>query len=309
MSIVDLPATTTEKISKRLVAMRAATGNSAASRVLTLVVCVEDGEDVELAISAAGTANREHPCRVIIVAKGQRYAATRLDAQIRVGGDAGASEVVVLRLYGPLADHGDSVVIPFLLPDTPVVAWWPGTAPEIPSEDPIGALASRRVTNSVAATDHAASLSKLVHGYNPGDTDLVWARATPIRAILTASLDEPSFEPVIEAVVLGPEPSITLDLVAGWLAARLGAPVRRGVGDFEITLRRPSGALSLTADRRGNGRVVRPGRPESAVSLFNQDVPALLAQELRFMDPDEVYEQALYGFSTVTQGDDDEAAA
>jgi glucose-6-phosphate dehydrogenase assembly protein OpcA len=307
MSIIDLPATTTEKISKRLVALRTATGNPAVSRVLTLVVCVEDGEDVELAISAAGTANREHPCRVIIVAKGQRYAATRLDAQIRVGGDAGASEVVVLRLYGPLADHGDSVVIPFLLPDTPVVAWWPGAAPEVPADDPIGALASRRVTNSITASDAAASLAKLVHGYTPGDTDLVWARATPIRSILTASLDEPNYEPVTEAVVLGPEPSITLDLVAGWLAARLAVPVRRGAGGLEISLHRPGGTLSLTQDRRGNGRVVRPGRPESAVSLFHQDVPALLAQELRFMDPDEVYEQALQGFASVTE--DDEAAA
>lgn len=307
MSIIDLPATTTEKVSKRLVAMRTAAGNSAVSRVLTLVVCVEDGEDVELALSAAGTASREHPCRVIIVAKGQRYVATRLDAQIRVGGDAGASEVVVLRLYGPLADHGDSVVIPFLLPDTPVVAWWPGLAPDVPAEDPIGALASRRVTSSVVTADPADSLAKLVNGYTPGDTDLVWARATPIRAILTASLEEPSYEPVTEAVVLGPEPSLTLDLVAGWLAARLGVPVRRGVGGFEITLQRPGGALSLTADRRGNGRVERPGRPESAVSLFNQDVPALLAQELRFMDPDEVYEQALEGYALVSGGD--EAAA
>ncbi|EFV13254.1 glucose-6-phosphate dehydrogenase assembly protein OpcA [Segniliparus rugosus] len=301
MSIVDLPATTTEKISKRLVALRTAAGNSAVSRVLTLVVCVEDGDEVELAVSAAVAASREHPCRVIIVAKGQRYAATRLDAQIRVGGDAGASEVVVLRLYGPLADHGDSVVIPFLLPDTPVVAWWPGQAPAVPSQDPIGAQASRRITNSIAAVDAAAALSTLASGYAPGDTDLVWAKATPIRSILTASLDEPNYDPVTEAVVLGPKLSITLDLVAGWLSARLGVPVRRGLGDFEISLRRESGALSLTADAKGNGRVVSPGRPESAVSLFNQDVPALLAQELRFMDPDEVYEQALLGFATVIQ--------
>ena len=40
---------------------------------------------------------------MIVLARGQRRAAARLDAQIRVGGDAGASEVVVLRGYGELA--------------------------------------------------------------------------------------------------------------------------------------------------------------------------------------------------------------
>ena len=49
----------------------------------------------------------------------QARGSNRLDAQIRVGGDAGASEVIVLRLYGPLAEHGDSVVVPLLLPDAP----------------------------------------------------------------------------------------------------------------------------------------------------------------------------------------------
>ena len=51
-------------------------------------------------IAAANAASFEHPCRVIVVARGAKRASPRLDAQIRVGGDAGASEVVVLRLYG-----------------------------------------------------------------------------------------------------------------------------------------------------------------------------------------------------------------
>jgi len=35
------------------------------------------------------------------------------------------ARVVALHLHGELADHASSVVLPFLLPDTPVVAWWP----------------------------------------------------------------------------------------------------------------------------------------------------------------------------------------
>src|SRR3954451_7600109 len=98
---------------------------------MTLIIVSEEAH-AEEAIRAANDASREHPCRVIAVVRGNKRGSQRLDAQIRVGGDAGASEVISLRLYGPLADHGDSVVVPFLLPDAPVVVWWPGDAPDSP---------------------------------------------------------------------------------------------------------------------------------------------------------------------------------
>ena len=79
----------------------------------------------------ANDASHQHPCRIVAVARGNTRGTARLDAQIRLGGDAGASEVIVLRLYGPLVDHARSVVIPLLLPDSPVVAWWPGAAPAL----------------------------------------------------------------------------------------------------------------------------------------------------------------------------------
>src|SRR5689334_19209287 len=91
------------------------------------------GAVLEESIEAANWASREHPCRVIVVIPGDRLTTeARLDAQLRVGRDAGANEVVVLRLSGPLANHASSVVTPFLLPDTPVVTWWPDLAPKVP---------------------------------------------------------------------------------------------------------------------------------------------------------------------------------
>ena len=138
--IIDLPGTTTSEVNRKLVELRDTGGAVALGRVMTLVIVTDDAT-VEEAIRAANDASREHPCRVIPVVPVVRRGTARLDAQIRVGGDAGASEVVVLRLYGPLADQGDSVVIPLLLPDAPVVAWWPSNCPEIPAEDPIGRMA------------------------------------------------------------------------------------------------------------------------------------------------------------------------
>src|SRR6187455_1736319 len=98
--IVDLPNTTTSAISKTLVKIREEGGAVALGRVLTLVIVTPLGEEEE-AIEAANDASREHPMRVIVLSRGaDRTEKARLDGQIRVGGDAGASEVIVLRAYG-----------------------------------------------------------------------------------------------------------------------------------------------------------------------------------------------------------------
>ena len=127
--IVNLPDTTSREVAKRLVKLHETEGSVNSGRVLTLVVCAEHDEPTEGAIEAAIAASREHPSRVIVVSRGVRHARSRMDAEIRVGGDAGASEVIVLSLAGEMADHAHAVVIPFLLPDTPIVVWWPTSPP------------------------------------------------------------------------------------------------------------------------------------------------------------------------------------
>ena len=62
----------------------------ALSRVLTLLVVVDES-DADAAIETANRASRQHPCRIIVVVAGNKRGAARLDAQIRLGGDAGAS--------------------------------------------------------------------------------------------------------------------------------------------------------------------------------------------------------------------------
>ena len=105
--IVDLPDTTTSKLSKALVTIREDGGAVALGRVLTLVISTRLGAEEE-AIEAANEASREHPMRVIVLSTEHddqhSSIGDRLDAQIRVGGDAGASEVVILRAYGAVAE-------------------------------------------------------------------------------------------------------------------------------------------------------------------------------------------------------------
>jgi hypothetical protein len=145
--IIDLPSTSSSDVAKRMVDLRERHGAVTLGRVLTLVLLIDE-EHAESAIASANHASHEHPCRIIAVIKGTSRGSTRLDAQIRVGGDAGASEVIVLRTFGPLTAHPVSVVVPLLLPDAPIVAWWPAESPEVPAEDPVGALAQRRITDA-----------------------------------------------------------------------------------------------------------------------------------------------------------------
>ena len=74
----------------------------------------------------------------------------------------------MLRLSGPLAGHADSVVIPFLLPDIPVVAWWPDVAPAVPAQDPLGKLAIRRITDATNGADPLAAIKSRLPGYTAG---------------------------------------------------------------------------------------------------------------------------------------------
>ena len=122
--IVELPGTSTTEINKKLGELREKTGAVTLGRVLTLVIVPDSEALLEESIAAANAASHEHPSRVIVVTTGDADATdARLDAQLRVGGDTGASEIVVLRLSGPLAGHQSNVVLPFLLPISP---WWRG---------------------------------------------------------------------------------------------------------------------------------------------------------------------------------------
>lgn len=296
--IVDLPDTSTQDVSKKLVRIRNAGGEVTVGRVLTLIIDTEPGEVAETAVAASNQASREHPCRVIVVTRGDRTAPDRLDAQIRVGGDAGASEVVVLALQGALADHAHAVVTPFLLPDTPVVTWWPGRAPARPASDRLGRLASRRITDARAAADPAAALTERADGYSPGDTDLAWSSTTPWRAMLVSAVDRPPHTDIISALVQGPADSPGLDLFAGWLATALQVPVSRSDGNWLVRLERTDGPLEMTVDEIG-GVLRSPGHPDGRAPFQRRTTAECLAEELRRLDADEVYLRALEGLSSV----------
>ncbi|MBV9314620.1 MAG: glucose-6-phosphate dehydrogenase assembly protein OpcA [Pseudonocardia sp.] len=307
--IVDMPATSTSQVSKKLVQLREQGGVLALGRVLTLVVVTDDTTSTENAIESANAASRQHPCRVIVLVRGARQAAARLDAQIRVGGDAGASEVIVLRGYGPQAsaEAGASMAVPMLLPDAPVVAWWPNTAPAVPAHDPVGQLTHRRITDAAAEKHPLRALEQRASNYVPGDSDLAWTRLTLWRALLAAALDQPPYEDVTSADVDGEADSPSTDLLAGWLASRLPVPVKRtkigaAGGVHSVRLNRPSGPIELIRPDAKIGSLTQPGQPQRRVTLQRRSLSDCLSEELRRLEPDEVYAEALAGMARVRRG-------
>lgn len=305
--IIDLPSTTTSAVNRKLVDLRDTGGAIALGRVLTLVIVTDDA-GAEAAIEAANSASREHPCRVLVVVQANRRGLDRLDAQIRVGGDAGASEVLVLRLYGRLAGHGDSVVTPLLLPDSPVVAWWPANAPNVPSADPIGAMAQRRITDAAAARAPGRELQRRRDSYAAGDTDLAWTRVTKWRGLLAAALDQPPYLAVEQITVTGASDSPSTDLLAAWLSQCLKAPVVRarttaGSGLCSVRLQRRGGPIDLIRADGMIATLVQPGQPDRRIALPRRPTAECLAEELRRLDPDEVYASTLLrGLARVQAG-------
>jgi glucose-6-phosphate dehydrogenase assembly protein OpcA len=295
--IVDLPNTTTNAINHKLVDLRNSGGAVALGRVLSFVL-VTDEILADGAIEIANDASREHPSRVLVIVRGNKRGTSRLDAQIRVGGDAGASEVIVLRLYGPLAEHGSSLIVPLLLPDAPIVVWWPGLAPESPSKDRIGRMATRRITDVAQAKSPIRALIQLAAEAAPGDTDLAWSRITRWRALLAAALDQPPFEPVTRAVVTGASDSPSTELLAAWLAFALKCPVTRkktapGTGMVAVTLVRPSGKVTIDRPDGSVATLSQPGQPERKIAMPRRSDVECITEELRRLDPDELFADVL----------------
>jgi glucose-6-phosphate dehydrogenase assembly protein OpcA len=198
--------------------------------------------------------------------------------------------------------------MPLLLPDTPVVAWWPFEAPPVPAKDPIGCLANRRITDSANERNPIKALEQRRSGYAPGDTDLAWTRLTNWRAMLAAALDLPPSEKVASASVIGELDSPSTDLLAAWLAARLRIPVSRlkapagHQGMYGVTLERRSGNVDLQRPDGRIGILVQAGQPDRRVALHRRSDSDCLAEELRRLDDDEIYAEALRALPKVTRG-------
>ena len=285
--------TTTSQVAKRITQLREKSGVVALGRVLTLVISTDDA-GIESAVQAANAASLEHPCRIVVLALGDPAAPTRLDAEIRVGGDAGASDVVVLWCAGENAHADESLVSGLLLPDAPIVAWWPGVPPEVPSATALGRLAHRRITDTASASAAEPALWALRAGHHEGDTDLAWTRLTLWRIQVAGIFDTLDVATLRSVTVDGAPDSPSTMLLAAWLTLTLKVPVtiahsKVGHGIRAVRLRCTDGDVVLSRSQSQVARLYQQGRPVQRISLPRRTILDCLAEELRRLDPDEVF--------------------
>jgi glucose-6-phosphate dehydrogenase assembly protein OpcA len=289
--MIELTDTTSSRIAAEFVRSRTRSGSPAMGMVMTLIIVSPDEDAVE-AMRAAQRASREHPSRVLAVILGDGRGAPQVNAQVGSGGGWGG-ETALIRLKGEVVKHAESVVLPLLLPDSPVAIWWPTAPPADPATDPLGALAKRRITDSASVTrGKSSAMLAQCRAYAPGNTDLSWTRLTPWRALLAASLDQHPLK-VTGASVTAERISPSADLLVAWLADRLKVDVTRrnseGPGITEVTMDTKEGPITIS---RADGRLATftsPNRPDRPVALKRREVPGLLAEELRRLDEDDVY--------------------
>jgi glucose-6-phosphate dehydrogenase assembly protein OpcA len=285
------------EIVKTLAAERRAAGALASGLALTLVVVTEE-EFAEEAQRAATTAASAHPCRLLVVVRRRVEADDRLDAEVQVGGRLGANEAVMMRMYGRLALHAESVVLPLLASDAPVVTWWHGATPEKLAYDALGVLASRRVTDATTEGEDAmVALKRRAKDYAPGDTDLAWTRTTPWRALLASAFDDMG-EETTSGQVHSEHGNPSAALLAGWLTSRLGVRIKRvdsaGPGITAVELRF-TGKSRLRIDRPDGylATLSRTGISDRQLPLKRRELGELLAEELRRLDADQPYADSL----------------
>jgi glucose-6-phosphate dehydrogenase assembly protein OpcA len=289
--MIELTDTNASEISAEFIRARRNAGSPAMGMIMTLVV-VADEKDADAAMGVARTASREHPARILCIVVGDKRGTSHVHAQVRIGSGA-SGERAVIRLTGEVTQHAASVVLPLLLPDSPVVVWWPAGAPDDPAADPIGALGTRRITDAASArTSKARAMLTQCTTYTPGNTDLAWTRITGWRAVLAAAVDQAS-DKVVSASVTAERISPSADLLSAWLGDRLRVDVdrrnSRGPGITQVVLSMKRGDISIS---RTDGRLATlssPGEPDRPVALKRRDLDELLSEELRRLDPDEVY--------------------
>ena len=289
---VTLTDTTTAKVASSLADCRAKIGTSGGAGMVLTIIIVTDADHQMRALHEASQAAQQHPARVIVVSYLGGRGHSRLDAVVEVGGHDSAGESVLLDFNGEVSRYPQTVVMPLLLPESPVVIWWPDNAPTDMLADPLGGLADRRIADTYMSKRPVTALRKVSENYSPGDTDMAWTRLTSWRTLLAAALDQHPGR--VKAAIVESEPSnASARLLSAWLTQRLKVPVTEkqstGPGITAARLVMPEGEISIFRPDGMFAEYSVPGQPIRHVALKRRSVADLLREELLRLDPDDVY--------------------
>jgi glucose-6-phosphate dehydrogenase assembly protein OpcA len=300
----------------------------ARASVLNLITVVESESRYRSITQVLDELAVHHPSRTLVLLAQEERAAVKLEAGVVAeahldSGHRVVTEQVLLHAHGPIAEHLASLVQPLLIPDLPVMLWWPGR-PEFDSRlfNELSELGDRLVvdTDEGFAPADLAHLLQVARRRRQGCAigDFNWARLLPWRQLAAQFFDMPATLARLAGlhgvtVWYGADgPSTQALLLAGWVESRMasvgitvGRVVRAdpalppGVGRLMLYSDGPDRRSRFSITKLPGGRLATETRVGDedvggrTVRLEQRGAAELLAIELTLPGHDWVYEEAL----------------
>jgi glucose-6-phosphate dehydrogenase assembly protein OpcA len=242
-------------------------GGQAVTRtcVLNLVVATAGGRAVDEVTATVGELTARHPNPANVVGAAPGAADELLDAWVQAhcqmpgpGRPQVCCEQITIEARGAAVARVPGTVLPLLVPDVPVMLWWPRGEPfDSPIFSRMCDLADRIIVDSASFAAPEAGMPRLAAliAERKAVSDLAWARLTPWRELIAQFYDAPAMLPhldTIERVTVEVETRAgeSTDrtqalLLVGWLGSRLGwrlvTPANEQGGITQLSLARPDG--------------------------------------------------------------------
>lgn len=299
----------------------------ARASVLNLVAVARTAEAERQIAQTLDRLSVQCPSRTLVLLAQPERAAPKLEATITarmslLGASRVTTEQVQLHAHGTTAAHLASIVGPLLIPDLPVVLWWPGR-PEFGTRllDELADLCDRMIVDT-EELDPRRDFRMLLDIARRDSCrcaigDFSWARILPWRDLIAQLFDPPALRPALRSVKgitarFGAAGSdVQARLLAGWVRSRLATLGVSAVVDRRSDAAEPPGlsqlTLSVEGNRTGQFRIQRAagGHLVTTIRLGDQDYPGhtvgtlsreaadLLGQQLTVTGQDPIYEEAL----------------
>ncbi len=232
--------------------------------VLNLIVVTGGGRAAEHATVTVARLTARHPNRAFVISAAPNAHKDLLDAWVQThcqmpspGRPQVCGEQITIEARGSAVDRVAGTLLPLLVPDVPVMLWWPHGEP---AGDPrflkFADIVDRVIVDSATFADPEAGLTRMVtllnhdssvnsegaqgsanHDGRPSSagttiSDLSWSRLTPWRELIAQFFDAPALVPHLAEITrvtvdYAARAGATADrsqalLLVGWLAARLG---------------------------------------------------------------------------------------
>ncbi|MEM8532385.1 MAG: glucose-6-phosphate dehydrogenase assembly protein OpcA [Chloroflexota bacterium] len=232
--------------------------------VLNLVIGVHDNQTADHTTEIISRLMARHPNRAILV--NAKVAATSdakaqdevlLDAWVQAhcqmpgpGRPQVCCEQITIDARGSAVALAPGTVLPLLVPDLPVMFWWPQGEPfDDLLYTKLCRLADRLIVDSATFGDPGRGLARLSEGCGGSlpVSDLAWGRLTPVRELVAQFFDAPAALSHLQEIKRVKVTSTSISqqrndmhqaiLLVSWLASRLGwSPVVKADADDHIAI-------------------------------------------------------------------------